>query len=675
MATSLDDFMAEDEQDDFNRQMPDNPLDRLAEFMAADNIAEMLSDEELGEIGARVVREYKVDKNSRSDWEDDQAEAMDLAMQVAEEKNYPWPKAANVKYPLLTSASIQFAARAYPAIVNGPEIVRCKVNGADPNGEKAKRGERISRHMSWQLSDEMEEWEEETDKLLHVLPIVGMAYRKSYFNPETGRNCAELVTADKLVVNDNCKDLATTPRITHLLDPLHPFEIKQRERQGLWLEREYGRAADSDDDEDAPHQFLEQHRRLDLDEDGYPEPYIVTVHEATAQVVRIVANYKQRDIAVNQQGEIAKIDRERIFTPYGFLPNPRGGWHCIGFGYLLRPLNEAVNTTLNQMLDAGTLQNTGGGFIGRGARLRGGVIRTRPGEWKPVDVGGDNLRNNMVAFQHPGPSVVLFQLLGLLIDAAKDISSVKDVMTGETQGRNESPTTTLALIEQGMQVFSAIYKRIFRSLRKELQIQYRLNSLYLDPDTYFTLLDETEAVGPQDYELEDLDVIPVADPNTVTNMQRLGRAQWLMQFAADPWFNGREIRQRMLEAASIDGIDDLLVEQPPGDPKVAEAADKMDIEKRRLHLDQIELEGKLTKIEAEVLKLVAEAEGVEPGQQIEALKTIMRELNERAKIIVQGQGNVDRGRAPGVEGQPGNGGVPALPGGAPSPLDGAMGLG
>ena len=620
-----------------------DPLATLQALIDSDNIAESLDDDELTRIGMAVVKEWGIDKNSRTEWEQMQAEAMKLAMQVTETKNYPWPKAANIKFPLLTTAAMQFAARAYPAIVSGPEMVKAKVNGKDEGGQKAKRGERIARHMSWQLSDEIEEWEEETDKLLHVLPIVGMAYRKTYFDPSIGRNRSDLVTAEKCVVNDGCKDLATTPRITHELDPKYPNEIRERERQGLWLKLDYGRPQQSADDDDAPHDFLEQHRRLDLDLDGYAEPYIVTVHKDMSKVVRIIANYSERDIALNEAGEIAKVDRDEIFTPFKFLPNPEGRWHSIGFGYLLRPLNEAVNSTLNQMLDAGHLQNAGGGFIGKGARLRGGVIRTKPGEWKPVDAGGQKLRENMVAFSHPGPSAVLFQLLGLLIEAAKDISSVKDVMTGEAQGRNESPTTTLALIEQGMQVFSAIYKRIFRSLRKEYQKLYRLNALYLDPDTYFTLLDEPEAVGPEDYEYDDLDIVPVADPNTVTNMQRLGRAQYLGQFREDPLIKGDVVLRRQLEAASIPDVDELINENPSPSPETMKAADEMDIEKRKLRLEEIELMAKLPKMQAETLKLIAEAEAAEVGPQIEIYRGLMQALNDRAKIMIQGQGNVDGG--------------------------------
>jgi chaperonin GroES len=659
-------------------------ISRLQSYLDAENIADMLEDDQLGSIGDRVVREYDIDKASRSEWETNSREAMDLAMQVATTKNYPWPKAANIKYPLLTSATIQFAARAYPAILGQGDPVKAQVVGNDagipmqqgqgqpqggpmaplqagpmqpggmvegqpqpaPQGQpqeqqwevepgaKRKRGDRVARHMSWQLTEEMEEWEEDVDKLLHILPIVGMCYKKTYFDPVLGRNRSDLVTADKCVVNDGATDLETVPRITQEVE-FYPYEIEEKYRAGVWRKCELGLPQDSANDDDAPHMFLEQHRLYDLDEDGYAEPYICTVHKATCQVVRIVANFREDGVMFGDDGNIVRIERDHYFTKIPFLPNPSGGFHDIGFGYLLRPLNEAVNTTLNQMLDAGHLANTQSGFIGSGARLRGGQMRFKMGQFQQVDVSGGTLRDNLVPFQFPGPNLVLFQLLGLLIEAAKDISSVKDIMTGEAQGRNQSPTTTMALIEQGMQVFSAIYKRIFRSLRKEYKKLYNLNARYLNPETYFTVLDEQEMVGPEDYNTKDYDIVPVADPRAVTHMQKLARAEYLGGFANDPYFNGIEVRRRMLDAASIDDIDELLVEQPPPNPQILKDADELELKKGKLILDGLEVEGNLAKMEAEIVKLLAEAEGIEPGQQMQAYLGLMQQLNERAKLAVQ----------------------------------------
>ena len=619
-------------------------LERLNKLVRMTNIADDLDADELGRIGDATVREYELDLATEKDWREDYKKACELALQVAEAKNYPWKNAANIKYPLLTTAAMQFAARAYPAIVSSSNMVKAKVNGQDKDGQKRQRGERISRHMSWQLLQEMPDWEEGTDKLLHILPIAGMCYRKTYFAPDLGRNCSELVEPDKLVVNDGVKSLDTAPRITHEIE-VYPQEMEERFRGGTYKRIEPGPADGSD--EDAPHDFLEQHRSLDLDDDGYKEPYIVTVHRDTAQVVRIVANFRAQGITIDNKGGIVRIERDLYFTKFGFVPNPSGGFHDIGFGYLLRPINEAVNSTINQLLDAGHLANVGGGFIGAGARLRGGSLRFRPGEWKPVDVGGAALRDNLVPLPVKEPSLVLFQLLGLLIEAGKDISSVKDVLTGETQGRNESPTTTLAMIEQGMQVFTAIYKRIFRALKMEYEKLYRLNSMYLeDGETYFTLLDDPEAVKRDDYAVGDFDITPMADPNMVTNMQRLGRAEFMMQFATDPYFNPLEVRKRLLDAANIEDPEELLVEEAPPDPGMAAEADKLDIEKRKLALEEFKAQSEAMKRRAEVMKLIAEAEAAEAGPQLEIYKQEAALL----EAIVKGSIDVEKGRLSKVEG-------------------------
>lgn len=628
-----------------------HPVEVLHEYLQAANIADLLESHELNDIGRRSKAEYEIDKNSRSDWEESVQDALKLALQIAETKNYPWPNAANIKYPLMTLAAIQFNARAYPAIVNSGDLVRTKVIGRDDNGEKRKRGDRVAEHMSWQLLEEMTEWEDETDRLLIILPIAGVCFRKTYFDPILGRNCSYLISPLDLVVNDNARDLATVPRISHEFQ-LYPYEIEERFRSGVYRKAELGLS--DGEDEDAPHDFIEQHRTLDLDDDGYAEPYIVTFHKETGSVVRIVANFRPEDVAFNEGGEIARIERTQYFTKYEFMPNPQGKFHGLGFGRLLRPINDAVDTTINQLLDAGHLANVGGGFIGRGARLRGGRQSGRPGEWVPVDVTGAALRDNLVPRPIQEPSLVLFQLLGMLVEAGKDISSVKDVMTGDAQSANQSPTTTLALIEQGMQVFSAIYKRVYRALKDEYAKLYRLNGLYLNPETYFHVLDEQRQVGPEDYADGDFDIVPVSDPATVTNMQKLGRAEFLLQFRGDPLMRGDEIMRRVFEAASIDDPDELFVEEAPPDPGLLLKADEIELKKREHAISEAELTLKaerqafeIAKMKAETIKLLAEAEAAEIGPQIEVYKAQLQRLVAQERQI----GSVDQGTVRGVEGR------------------------
>lgn len=580
-------------------------LQRWSDPQQTLNIADELEPELLGAIGQRVVREYDIDNETRSAWIEQTRAAMDLAMQVAKQKDYPWPKAANVIFPLMTTAAMQFAARAYPAIVNGRNVVKGIVVGDDDGqahadqqgnpipgpdggiqwavqpGAKRARADRIGDHMSWQLLEEMPEWEPETDTLLHMLPIVGCVFRKTYFDSSKGRNCSHLVSAQNLVVNYTAKSLDLAPRLTEEIK-LYPLEINERERSGSFIENEYGAAENGDGDDDAPHDFLEQHRYLDLDDDDYPEPYIVTVHKRTARVVRIVARYEMEGVRAKQDGKITKIEPVHYYTKYDFIPNSDGGIYGMGFGQILKPINEAVNSTLNQLLDAGHLANTAGGFIGKGLSMHTGAIRFSMGEFKPVNANGQDIRNSIVPIDFKGPSPVLFNLLGMLIEAGKEVASIKDVLSGDLSSQTMQPTTALAMIEQGLKVFTAIYKRVHRSLKAELEKLYRLNRVYMDDQSRYRVGDEWRNVSRQDYS-EASGVEPISDPGMVSDQQRMARAQFMMQFMNDPMCNGLEIRRRVFNAAQMEDAEKLLnTEPPPPPPQVVQAGLELDLRDREV---------------------------------------------------------------------------------------------
>jgi chaperonin GroES len=569
-------------------------LAKLLAYETSPNIAEEIRDGEDGEqklakIAADVDRKYEIDKKSRSEWEEATKRAMDLALQVRKPKNYPFEGAANIKYPLVTVAALQFGARAYPAIVDGLRIVKAQVVGNDSGvpikddngdpkvdplsqeplwikkpGEKRARADRVSKHMSYQLLNEMEEWEEDTDVLLHHLPIVGCAFRKVWRSETLRRNKSEMVPAKHLVVNNKCRSLDEAPAVTHEVF-IYPQDIEERKLSGVWLDIELPcPSSDGDNDEDAPHLFLEQHCFLDLDEDGYKEPYIVTVHKESCCVVRIVANYSLDKVKDNGK-RIIFIPKEQYFVKYSFIPDPQGGFYDIGFGQLLESLGETIDTAINQMLDAAHLQNAGGGFIGTGIRLKkGGQIRVSPGKFEQIETSG-KISDQVHMHQFQGPSPVLFNLLGMMVDAAKDITAVKDILTGDTNGQTQTATTTLAMIEQGLKVFTAIYKRIYRALKDEFKLLFELNAKHIDEQAYYTFNDEQEVVQKTDYDLASLDVCPVADPKMVTDMQRMTHAQLLMQIAEHPAFgpiqNPQEALRRVYEAAGTEEPDKLIVKQ------------------------------------------------------------------------------------------------------------------
>ena len=560
-----------------------------------DEIIENVSDGEslLGRIGQRVVREYEIDLMSRSEWERSMDKALKLAMQVAEGKTSPWQGASNVVFPLVATAAIQFNARAFPAIVQGQDVVKGIVVGDDSGvpaidprtqqpvmdmdgnvvvwqvkpGAKRARADRVAQHMSWQFTSEQSEWIEETDRLLIMLPIIGCMFRKTFFDMQAGRNASVLATAKDVVINYWAKSTDTAPRISELIK-LYPYEIIEEERAGTFLKDvQYGMAEGAlDGDEDAPHALIEQHRRWDLDGDGYPEPIVVTVHKQTAKVVRIVARYDPEGIRLNKDtNQIQRIDQVLYYTKYDFLPNMEGGIYGFGLGRLLNPINEAVDTTLNQMFDAETLRIHGGGFLGKGLGMKSGQTTLRMGEWKVVNALGATIKDSIVPMVHQGASPVLFQLLGFLIEAAKELASNTEVLSGNQSKGNVPATTTLALIEQGLKVFTAVYKRIYLAEQSEFLKQYRLNRLYLNNSTQYQRGDEWKTITREDY-TQNTGIEPIADPSMVSDMQMLARAEVLEKYREDPVVNRKAVLERIFKYAKIDDIEELLDTDQPPDP-------------------------------------------------------------------------------------------------------------
>ena len=561
-----------------------------------ENAADNIDPDRLSKLGQTVCREFDIDHASRSDWEESARRAMDLARQKRETKNEPWPNASNVKFPMLTTAALQFAARAYPAIVDGPRIVKCQVLGRDDGGVKAAAADRVSQHMSYQLLYEVPDWENDLDTALHQLPIIGCVFKKVYPDgTKPAGFCDDLVSAFDLVVNQSAKSLETVPRVTQVIK-LYPHEVGERIRAGRFSDIDIKGTGEDSDDDDSPVEFLEQHRYWDLDDDGVPEPWIVTVHRKSQKVARITAGFDPADIVVAQDRQrIVSIPRQTYFVKIPFIPDPEGGFYDIGFGKLLEPLSDVIDSTINQMMDAGTLQNSGGGFIGSGIDLGKGKsqIRLSPGVYRPVQTPGQDLRAGIVNLEHPGPSKVLFDLLSLMIDSAKDIAAIQDILVGDMP-TNQTATATMATIEQGLKVFTAIYKRIFRALRQEYKLIFEINKRGLNVPKYVALLDQPVQVVQADY-MGQLDVMPTSDPASITDMQRMAKAQFLMQEvkAGNPVIDPFEATRRALEAARIEDVDKVLIKPGPN-PK-----DELAEEGARAEVD-------LTK--AQTVKTVADAE-------------------------------------------------------------------
>jgi len=558
------------------------------------NLCDRFAADDLARIGAVCSAGFLSDEQSRQRWLQRNEAGMNLALQLQESKTFPWEGCANVAFPLVTIAAMQFHARAYPAIVNGDRIVKVAQFGPDPEGAVAARAERISTHMSWQLLYQDVPWEEQEDKAILNVSIVGTNFKKTYYSASRGHNVSELVLAKDLTLNYWSKSLEDCPRKTHHV-PKFRNEIYENVMRGIWrdcleegwykqpppvevskaqAERDKRQGVTpSQPDSESSFMFYEQHVDLDLDCDGYAEPYIITFEKNSQYVVRIVTRFDsekaiERVAAGPHKGKIIRIKPVEYFTKKTFIPSPDGGIYDIGFGVFLGPLNEAVNSLVNMLLDAGTMQTTAGGFLARGAKIRGGVSGFSPFEWKRVDATGDDLRKSIFPLPVNAPSDVLFQLLSLLIQYTSRVAGTTDITVGENPGQNTPAQTTQTMVEMGQKIYTAIFKRIWRSSKEEFRKLFRLNGLYMSLD-----VPSVGGATRVDYLGDDSIIAPVADPNVTSESMRLQLAGAVATRAQSVAGYNRDVAERnLLKSMHVENIDQVFPgtegQEPPKDPKL-----------------------------------------------------------------------------------------------------------
>lgn len=630
----IEDIINPQPLEDIDIQITNEVLSAEAMLMLT-NVADKQPKEVITDLTTKVIEGYKIDLDSRAEWEELNKQIIDLIKLLVKKKMYAGDVVANIKYPLITNACMQFHARAYPEIIKGNDVVKGKVIGADPDGVKFDRAQRICEFMSYQILNEMEDWEEGVDQLLFTLPAIGCAFKKTYFDSIEKRHVSKMVFADDLIVNYFTSSIDRAPRITHRIY-LYQNEIVSRINSGVFSKfnvAELGQATTDkgQSDDETPHLFLEQHRWYDLDNDGYQEPYVVTVHYETQKLVRIVPRYASDGIIYADNGKsIIKIKPEQYFTRYLFMPSIDGGFYGMGFGSLLLSTNSAVNTITNQLLDSGTLSNRQSGFLGKGLRLtKGKSITLKAGEWKPVESTGDDIRKNVFPMPVREPSPVLFQLLGMLIDSGKELSGMTEILSGQSPGANVPAESVLALIEQGLQVYSAIHKRVHRAQYKEFTKLRRLNTLYLDQMYYNTVLDDQDAIVQSDFFDKDFDIVPVSDPNSTTMMQRLLKAKAMLDLRGQG-LDDKEIMRRYLKAMDIDDIDTLFPQEQNNQ------AEQLSMQKLQLEIE--ELSGKIQKMAAETQLILAKVQTEGVGQE----RTIAGITNDGEKLKLQGMTTVNQ---------------------------------
>lgn len=610
------------------------------------------TDEEYRKISEVVLSNFRDDENDRSDWMKKTKEALRMAEQTVEEKTFPYNGAANIKLPLILDASIKFASRAYAEIISKDGVVKVKTIGDTP--EKQQRAKRVADYMNYQLLCEEEDWETDTDQLLHMLPIVGHMFRKRFFNPAKGRTDSLVISPEKICCSKDGR------RKTQIMEMSYSDIVSMQRSDAGWRDidvlKRFKEKDKLEQTKKCKFTVLEQHCFMDLDEDDYEEPYIIIVEKDSGEVLDIRKRYNEFNVKKNSNEKTYYIEADEYFIDYRFLPDPTGCYYGIGFGQMMGPLTKAANSLINQLVDAGTLNNVQGGFLSDKVEILSGRHQFQLGEWKKIKLSGnEQLATGVMPLPTKEPSPTLFTLLSLLIELNRDLSSIKDVLTGENIGSNVAATTTVALIEQGMKTFNTIYKRIYKSLTKEFKILFKLNGEYLNVEQDYQQDDTEKLVTQEDFKTKGINMIPTADPAMASDMQRLTKAEALKNTIGMPGVNPAPIMENYYRALNVDEkvISVILAPQEPAGPspealaliqqtELAQAQLQVEemrvkiqerevaIKEREIALKEKNAEVDRMKTAATAVKEIATAEASEKGIQIQQYKAELEKVtNER----------------------------------------------
>ena len=536
------------------------------------NLAEKIDEQELKKIGAQLVTEVNYDRTSREEWVQGYVKGLDLLGFKYQSLTRPFIGASGVTHPLLAESVTQFQAQAIKELLPSSGPVRTEVIGAETE-EKIQQAQRVKDFMNYMLMDKMEEYTPDFDQMLFYLPLAGSAFKKIYYDELMQRAVSKFVPAEDLIVPYNATDLQDAQRITQVVK-MNLNELKKMQMSGMYLDIDLPKPYYSQNDakdkvnelegisptpetaEDM-YNIIEVHTFLDLP--GYEEegnikvPYIVTIDEDSQQVLSIYRNY-------NLDDPVKK--RKNYFVHFKFLPGL--GFYGFGLIHMIGGLSRTATSALRQLLDAGTLSNLPAGFKSRGMRIRDDSEPLQPGEFRDVDAPGGNIKDQFQLLPFKEPSATLFNLLNYCVESGKRFASIADMQVGDMS--QQAPVgTTMALLERGSKVMSAIHKRCYYAMKQEFKILAQVFADYLPPEYPYDVYGGERTIKAQDFDKK-VDVIPVADPDIFSMTQRIQVAQAELQLAqTNPQMhNIHEAYRRMYEALGVKNINGIL--KPPPEP-------------------------------------------------------------------------------------------------------------
>ena len=542
-----------------------------------DNLVDNLEDSTLTDIASMVIENVEEDKNSREEWVETYTKGLDLLGLKYESRTEPFDGATGVIHPVLNEAVTQFQAGAYKEMLPSGGPVRANIVGV-PSIETEKQAKRVQDYMNYQIMYKMEEYEPEFDQMLYYLGLAGSAFKKIYKDDVLNRPVSKFVPAEDVIVPYTAVDLKTADRVTHIIR-MSQNDLRKLQVKGFYKEIDISKDSEEPNNEikkayeklegvspanDSDEVILyECHCYLDLDE--YPDtdesgelteiklPYVVTVSETNHEVLSIRRNYRPDDV---------NKDKIPHFVQYKFTPGL--GFYGFGLIHLLSNLSRTATANLRQLIDAGTLSNMPAGFKARGMRIADDQNPLSPGEFRDVDVPGGDLRTSLMPLPYKEPSGTLFQLMGFVVSAAQKFIGTTDMGVGD--GNQEMPVgTTIALLERGAKIVSAVHKRLHASMKSELRL---LSSLFgEDPTPYPYEVGADNQIKAQDFDNR-VDILPVSDPNIFSMSQRvvLAQEQLKLATAAPELHNMHEAYRRVYEALGVNNVEQILTPKEPPQP-------------------------------------------------------------------------------------------------------------
>ena len=539
------------------------------------NLVNFIEEQDLQALGSELVAQYEADRESRSDWEETYIKGLDQLGLKIEERTAPWAGACGVFHPMLSEAVIRFQSQAIGEIFPSSGPVDTQIVGV-VDAEKKMQAQRVKSYMNYLLTSEMVEYRTETEKLLFSLPLAGSAFRKVYYDQNLGRPCGIFVPAEDVVVSYGASDLQTCSRASQVMKK-NSNEIRKMQVSGFYrdielpdstpnvsdITKKYNEMTGSSENfsNDDRHTLLEMQVDLDLvnfeDDQGIALPYVVTIDYPSGTILSIYRNYYEDD---------EKRLRRMHFVHYQYLPGV--GFYGFGLIHLIGGLSKSATSILRQLVDAGTLSNLPGGLKARGLRIKGDDTPIMPGEFRDVDVPGGAIRDNITFLPYKEPSGTLYQLLGNLVEEGRRFASLADLKVNDMN--SQAPVgTTLAILERGMKVMTAIQARLHATMKKEFEILVGVIKDFTSP-SYPYAVDANEDIKAEDFD-DRIDVLPVSDPNSATMSQRIMQYQAALQLSqqSPEMYNLPELHRQMLDSLGISDAESIIPDNAdiePSDP-------------------------------------------------------------------------------------------------------------